>query len=339
MRFATPYALLLLLLVPLLLWWRRRHQQPAAVAYSSVQGLAAVPPSLLTRLRRAMPLLRALILVLGIVALARPQQGLERTKVYSEGIAIVAVVDISGSMAAEDLQLGGQPRNRLQVVKNTFRRFVKGGDTLAGRPGDLIGLVTFARYPDSLCPLTLDHDTLLALLEQADIVTLPEEDGTAIGEAIALGVERLRHSTAKSRVMILLTDGSNNAGETEPVQAARIAKALGIKIYTIGTGSRGVAPVPVRTRDGHTVYRRMRVHIDEATLGTIAEITGGKYFRATDSAALEAIYADIDRLETTANVAEFYQQYAERFPFVLVPGLILLGLEVTLVNTRFRTLP
>jgi Ca-activated chloride channel family protein len=339
MRFATPYALLLLLLVPLLLWWRHRHRRPAAIAYSSVQGLAAVPPSLLTRLRRAMPLLRALILVLGIVALARPQQGLERTKVYSEGIAIVAVVDISGSMAAEDLQLGGRPRNRLHVVKHTFRQFVKGDDTLAGRPGDLIGLVTFARYPDSLCPLTLDHETLLALLEQVHIVTLREEDGTAIGEAIALGVERLRRSTAKSRVMILLTDGSNNAGDTEPVQAARIAKALGIKIYTIGTGSRGVAPIPVRTRDGRTVYRRMRVHIDEATLSKLAEMTGGKYFRATDSAALKAIYADIDRLETTANVAEWYQQYAERFPLVLVPGLILLVLEVTLVNTRFRTLP
>jgi Ca-activated chloride channel family protein len=338
MRLANPYALLLILAVPLLLFLSRR-QRPAAIAYSAIQEFEAMPLSMMTRLRRALPLLRTLGLILCIVALSRPQQGLKAARVYSEGIAIVMVVDISSSMAALDLQLDGQQRNRLEVVKHTFRNFVQGERTLAGREGDLIGMVTFARYADSISPLTLDHDTLLSLLDQVGIVSLREEDGTAIGEAIALGVERLRDSTAKSRVMILLTDGANNAGETEPVQAAQIAKALGIKIYTIGTGSRGVAPVPVRTRDGRMVLQRMQVFIDEKTLKEIATITDGEYFRATDSAALQAIYGEIDRLEKTTNVAEQYQEYAERFPLVLLPGLAFLLLEIVLINTRFRTIP
>jgi Ca-activated chloride channel family protein len=179
----------------------------------------------------------------------------------------------------------------------------------------------------------------LALLDEIDIVSQQEEDGTAIGEAIAMGVDRLQEAKAKSRIMILLTDGANNAGETEPQQAARIAKALGIKIYTIGTGSRGVAPVPVRMRDGSTVMRQMRVHIDEETLKEIASITDGQYFRATDSATLSDIYRLIDRLEKSANVVEQYQQYAERFAWFLLPALGLLLLEVILVNTRLRTIP
>ncbi len=339
MRLANPYMLLLLLVLPALFWLRRR-QQSAAIAYSAVQDLAAVPPSAMTRLRRMLPLLRAVALILGIVALARPQQGLQAAKVYSEGIAIVMVVDVSGSMRALDLQLNGQQRNRLDVVKHTFRRFVQGaGSRLGGRDGDLIGMVTFARYADSVSPLTLDHKTLLSLLEQVEIVTLREEDGTAIGEAITLGVERLRDATATSKVLILLTDGANNAGETEPVQGARIAKALGIKIYTIGTGTRGVAPVPVRVEDGRIVYRQMRVFIDERTLQEIATTTGGHYFRATDSKTLQNIYSEIDSLETSANVAEHYQQYAERFPWFVLPVLVLLLLEILLINTRLRTIP
>jgi Ca-activated chloride channel family protein len=293
----------------------------------------------MARLRRAMPYLRLLVLVLGILALARPQQGLQAAKVYSEGIAIVMVVDISGSMSALDLQLHGEPRNRLDVVKHTFRNFVSGADSLNGRDGDLIGMVTFARYADSVSPLTLDHDTLLSLLDEISIVSLQEEDGTAIGEAIAMGVDRLRDATAKSRIMILLTDGANNAGETEPQQAAQIAKALGIKIYTIGTGTRGIAPVPVRTQDGRRVMRQMRVFIDEATLKEIASLTDGQYFRATDSETLAEIYRHIDQLEKSANVAEQYQQYAERFAWFLLPALVLLLLEVIAVNTRLRTIP
>jgi len=338
MRLANPYALVLLLLIPLL-WWRQHRQRLVAIAYPTVQTWAAVPRSAMSQLRRAMPYLRLVVLVLGILALARPQQGLQAAKVYSEGIAMVMVVDISGSMSALDLQLHGEPRNRLDVVKHTFHNFISGADGLGGRDGDLIGMVTFARYADSVSPLTLDHDTLLSLLDEIEIVSLREEDGTAIGEAIAMGVDRLRDATAKSRVMILLTDGANNAGETEPQQAARIAKALGIKIYTIGTGTRGIAPVPVRTRDGRLEMRQMRVFIDEVTLKEIASLTDGQYFRATDSATLTSIYHDIDRLEKSANVAEHYQQYAERFAWFALPALALLLVEVILVNTRLRTVP
>ena len=338
-RLAYPYALLGLLLLPLLLALRRR-QQPSAISFPAIQELAALPPSMMTRLRRLLPWMRAVVLILIVVALARPQQGLQVTKLYSEGIAIAVVVDISGSMRALDLTLNGQQQNRLEVVKHTFRHFVRGDNAeLSGRGGDRIGMVTFARYADSISPLTLDHDTLLALLDQVQIVSLTEEDGTAIGEAIALGIERLRDAKSTSKVMILLTDGANNAGETEPIEAAKIAQAMGIKIYTIGTGTRGVAPVPVRTADGHTVLQRMRVFIDEHTLTDIAKTTGGRYFRATDTRALQEIYGEINRLEKSANVLEHYQQYAERFTWFLLPALGLLLIELLLINTRLRTIP
>lgn len=338
-RLAYPYALLGLLLLPLLLALKRR-QQPSAISFPAIQELAALPPSMMTRLRRLLPWMRAVVLILIVVALARPQQGLQVTKLYSEGIAIAVVVDISGSMRALDLTLNGQQQNRLEVVKHTFRHFVRGDNAeLSGRGGDRIGMVTFARYADSISPLTLDHDTLLALLDQVQIVSLTEEDGTAIGEAIALGIERLRDAKSTSKVMILLTDGANNAGETEPIEAAKIAQAMGIKIYTIGTGTRGVAPVPVRTADGHTVLQRMRVFIDEHTLTDIAKTTGGRYFRATDTRALQEIYGEINRLEKSANVLEHYQQYAERFTWFLLPALGLLLIELLLINTRLRTIP
>jgi Ca-activated chloride channel family protein len=339
MRLASPYALALLLLVPVLLYLRQRQSSNVAVRYASLADLTALPVSLAARMRWVLPALRTLALVLCILALARPQRGLEAVQISSEGIAILMVVDISGSMAALDLHIDGRQSSRLDAVKQTFRQFVEGGQHLAGRVGDLIGMVAFARYPDSICPLTLDHETLVALLDQVAIVSLPEEDGTAIGEAIALGVERLKDSTAKSRVMIVLTDGVNNAGETSPTQAAEIAKALGIKIYTIGAGSRGMAMIPVRTAGGQTVMRQMAVEIDERLLTEVATLTGGQYFRATDGATLQAIYAEIDRLEKTTNVTERYQQYAELFPLLLLPGLGCLVLELLLANTRFRTVP
>jgi Ca-activated chloride channel family protein len=228
----------------------------------------------------------------------------------------------------------------LEVVKEAFRLFILGeGESAGGREGDLIGMVTFARYADGVSPLTLDHDMLLSLLDQVEIVTQPEDNGTSIGEAMALAVERLRENAATSKVMILLTDGSNNAGLTEPLEAAQIAKALGIKIYTIGTGSRGTAPVPMRTHDGRQVVQRMQVSIDEGTLRQIARLTGGKYFRATDSEALKEIYAEIDRLEKTTTVAQHYQQYVDFFPIFLLAGLGLVLLETVLVNTRLRTVP
>lgn len=313
MSLGSPLALLGLLLVPLVLFFSRHRQRPAAVAYSALHDLTTLPRSVMTRLREALPLLRALVLVLCVVALARPQQGLEATRIYGDGIAIVMVVDISSSMSTPDAVLDGQASSRLELVKQTFRDFVR------GREGDLIGMATFARYADSVCPLTLDYDTLLSLLDQVDIVPQAEEDGTAIGEAIALGVERLQDSQAPSRVMILLTDGTNNAGATPPLQAAQIAKALGVKIYAIGTGN--------------------EYAIDELALLEIAARTGGRYFHATDDEALHRIYAAIDRLETTATVSEHYRQYAERFAWFLLPALGLLLLEMALVNTRLLSIP
>ena len=319
MSLESPLVLLGLLLVPLVHFFSRRRQRPAAIDYSALHDLTALPRSLMTRLRGALPLLRAVVLVLCVAALARPQQGLEATKIYSDGIAIVMVVDISSSMATPDAVLDGEVSNRLALVKRTFRDFVHGGAGLRGRDGDLIGMVTFARYADSVCPLTLDYETLLSLLDQVGIVPEAEEDGTAIGEAIALGVERLQGSQAPSRVMILLTDGTNNAGATPPLQAAQIAQALGVKIYAIGTGKERA--------------------IDELTLLEIAARTGGQYFHATDNEALNRIYAAIDRLETTATISEHYQQYAERFAWFLLPALGLLLVEMALVNTRFLSIP
>jgi Ca-activated chloride channel family protein len=339
MRLAAPYALLLLLALPLLLAASRRRQRPAGIGYPSVLEVARLPRSPLVLLRRGLPLLRALVLALAILALARPQWGVEATKVYREGIAIAMVVDVSSSMAALDMLQGDRRSNRLDAVKATFRAFVEGDRaTLAGRDGDLIGMTVFARYADTVSPLTLDHRALLELLDQVELVALAEEDGTAVGDAIMAGVERLRQAAGASRVMILLTDGSHNAGEVEPLAAARVAGALGIKIYTIGAGSRGIALMPVRTRSG-VEYRPAQVFIDEHTLEQIASLTGGHYFRATDAAALRSIYGEIDRLEKARHVAESYQSYVDVFPAVVAVGLVLLLLEVLLVNTRLRTVP
>ena len=198
MRLASPYVLFALLLLPLLVYVYGRQQRPATIAYSSLHELRTITPSLMTRLRHLLPALRVLVLILCIVALARPQRGLQATKIFSEGIAIVMVVDISGSMAALDMPLAGRQSNRLEAVKHTFRSFIQGGDGTRGREGDMIGMVTFARYADNVCPLTLDHDTLLTLLEPVEIVTQADEDGTAIGEGITLGLERLRGRRRKA---------------------------------------------------------------------------------------------------------------------------------------------
>lgn len=339
MRLADPQALLLLLLVLPLLWWLGRGQAPLGIAYPALGQLASLPPSWPARLRRALPWLRVLVLILAIVALARPQWGVEATKIQREGIAIAMVVDVSSSMGALDLQLGDRQANRLDVVKATFRDFVTGDGVQVGRDGDIIGMITFARYADALSPLTLDHDALLGLLDQVEIVALPDEDGTAIGDGMVLGIERLREAPGASKVMILLTDGSHNAGDVEPLQAAQIASALGIKIYTIGAGTRGIALMPTRDRDGSVNYAPAQVFIDEFTLERIANMTGGQYFRATDAAALRSIYGEIDRLEKARHVAESYQSYIDVFPAVIAAGLVLLLLEVLLVNTRLRTVP
>ncbi len=337
MILANPLALLLLLIIPLLWHRHMRQSRPAAIGFSDVARVAALAPP---RRRTVLPAIRILAAFCCIFAVARPQFGLELTKVYVKGIAIAMVVDISSSMSALDFVLDNKQSNRLDVVKATIRSFLVGDESeLTGRNGDLVSLVSFARYADSLSPLTLDHNAVVALLAQLEIAALPAEDGTSIGEAIVLGVERLMNSAETSRVMILMTDGYSNSGDTEPMEAARIAKALGIKIYTIGTGTEGAAIIPVRYRDGHTELRSSQVYIDDRTLSEIAEMTGGLYFRATDADGLKSIYAEIGQLEKSEHVAEQYQKYIDLFPIPVALALALLAAEMILANTRLRLVP
>jgi Ca-activated chloride channel family protein len=340
MRFAHPEALLLLLLIPVLVVVVRRRAAPRAIGFPTSGELARLRPSLAVRLHAALPWLRALALGAAVLALAGPQWGVEATRILREGIAIAMVIDTSSSMSAIDLRLEDRPSNRLEVVKATFREFVTGDETAVnGRGSDAIGMVTFARYADNISPPTLDHEALLGLLDQVGIVELPPEDGTAIGDAIVRAVDMLDEAQAASKVIILLTDGSYNAGEVEPLVAAQVAGAYAIRIYTIGAGTHGTALMPVASADGGTDYVPSEVTIDEATLTQIAELTGGRYFRATDAAALRSIYAEIDRLEKAQNVAEHHQRYVEIHPLMIALGLALLLLEAVMVTTRLRTIP
>jgi Ca-activated chloride channel family protein len=339
MRFANP-AILLLLLLPMLVLILRRGRMPLAVGFPVSGELRRLPPSLALRLHRALPWLRALVLGLAVLALAGPQWGVQTTNLEREGIAIAVVIDTSSSMSAIDLRLDDRPSNRLEVVKATLRDFVTGGDVAqGGRAGDAIGMVAFARYADTISPPTLDHEALLGLLDQVDIVGLPTEDGTAIGDAIVRAIDLLDKAAGASKAIILLTDGSYNAGEVEPLVAAQLAGAYGIRVHTIGAGSRGTALMPVAAPDGGTEYLQSEVTIDEATLEQIAQLTGGRYFRATDAAALRTIYAEIDRLEKAPNVAEHQQRYVELYPLVTALGLSLLLFEIVMINTRLRAIP
>jgi Ca-activated chloride channel homolog len=275
-----------------------------------------------------------------VLALAGPQWGVRTTTIEREGIAIAVVIDTSSSMSAIDLRLDDRPSNRLEVVKATLRDFVTGGEVAqGGRAGDAIGMVAFARYADTISPPTLDHEALLGLLDQIGIVELPTEDGTAIGDAIVRAIDLLDKATGASKAIVLLTDGSYNAGEVEPLVAAQLAGAYGIRIHTIGAGSRGTALIPVAAPDGGTEYLQSEVTIDEATLEQIAQLTGGRYFRATDGAALRTIYAEIDRLEKAPNVAEHQQRYVELYPLVTALCLSLLLFEILMINTRLRAIP
>ena len=353
---------LLVLLLPIWWQWLRRAARSAA-RFSSVERLKSHRSSLRIKTRYVVPLLRTLAVGLLVICLARPQQPNQETRILSEGVAIQMLVDRSSSMGAMDFTVGTEPANRLTAAKMVFKEFVLGGEHFAGRPDDLIGMITFAGYPDSHCPLTLDRAFLLERLEQTAIVSPqegPEEDGTAIGDAIALAVERFRAldrrrrtssaNRIKSKIMILLTDGENTTGDIPPDKAAKLATVYGVKIYAIGTGTTGVAPVPVRDASGTVVMRSQRVTIDEATLKRIADITRGRYWRATDTDSLREIYAEIDRLEKTKTEEKRYFQFTElatdtvqlggvTVPPVLAIVAALLALEIVLVNTCFRKVP
>ncbi|MCD4824021.1 MAG: VWA domain-containing protein [Phycisphaerae bacterium] len=355
--------LLLLLPVPLIAWWRFARRR-RAIRFSSTALAGALPSTLKGRMLWLLPVLRIGAIVLLIVALARPQKGNEHTRIFSEGIAIEMLVDRSGSMRAMDFKLGGQPVNRLTAVKDVAAKFVRGDKkdkTLKGRDHDLVGMISFARFADNASPLTLDHDYLVDKLNKTQIAAARNEDGTAIGDAIGLGIERLESLKArrrkdadgkiKSKIIILLTDGENNCGDLDPLQAAELAKAMGIRIYTIGVGTRGRAPVPVTNPfTGREQLQWVQVSIDENTLKKIAGATSGKYFRATDTDSLRKIYAQINKLEKTKIEERRFGDYKElalrpfrlgplTVPPLLLIAFLMLACECALANTWLRKLP
>jgi Ca-activated chloride channel family protein len=266
-----------------------------------------------------------------VLGLARPQRTQSHTTVTANGIDIVLALDISGSMQALDFKVDNTRVNRIAVVKSVVSKFID------ERPNDRIGLIAFAGAPYIVSPLTLDHDWLQQNLERINVGI--GDDGTAIGSAIAAAVNHLRTTTAKSRVVILLTDGVNNTGKIPPLAAAEAARALGVKIYTIGVGVRGKAPIPVRDEAGHTHVVMAYVDVDEATLQSVANDTGGQFYRATDTDSLQKIYEQINRYETSAQSVEKFEQVEELYRWPLFPALGLLGLWVLFQHTRYRRLP
>ena len=319
-QFATPWALLLLLLLPAWWLWRRRRR-PAAIVFSRADVLARGPRAG-RGITRALFILRNLLLAGLVIAIARPRSGARAESVTSEGINIILVIDLSSSMLSEDFQ----PQNRLEVAKEKVKQFI------AGRRSDRIGLVAFAGEALTQVPLTVDYPVLLAAVDNLQAGQL--EDGTAIGTAVATAANRLRNAPGKSRVLILLTDGENNRGAIDPRTAAQAAAAFGVRIYTIGAGTRGMAPVPVGRGLMGLRYEYRPVEIDEPLLRDVAATTGGRYFRAVDAAALERIYQQIDQLEREPVRTRTYVQYSERYRWPLGLALVAVAVEVALLAWR-----
>ena len=332
MVFAHPYFLLLLLLLPLLAWLKGRRGRPPAFLYSSVKLVDG-----LTRVRRSragafLAALRWLVLALFIVALAQPRLMKSQKTVKASGIDIVCALDLSGSMISEDFVVHGERVNRVNMARSVLKSFID------QRPNDRIGLVVFAAQAFIAAPLTLDHDYLLENLDRLEIGTI-NSDATAIGDALTTALNRLRDLKAKSKIIILATDGQNNSGKIQPLMAADAAAALGVKIYTVGIGEQGTAPMPVFMNGQKVGYRNVPVDVDEDTLEKIAQMTGGKYYRADNAERFRQIYAEIDKLEKTEAIINKYTQFKELFPWFVACGLALLLVEVALGQTIFRRLP
>ena len=322
---------LIIILVPLVLANYIFRKDRGILRFSSLNYFKRIEQGSSVKYRHILIALRVLIIILLVTALARPQSGKAHSKVTTEGIDIILALDVSGSMLAEDFHLKNKRRNRLYVSKEVVKDFIE------WRENDRIGMVVFAGQAYTQCPLTLDYDVLLQFLEKVEIGMV--EDGTAIGSAIGVCVNRLKTSKAKSKVVILLTDGRNNAGGIDPLTAAELAKTFGTKIYTVGAGTKGLAPYPTKNLFGLKTYRSIQIDIDEEGLTEIAKITGGKYFRATDTASLKEVYRQIDSLEKTKMEEAKYTEYSELFIYLLIPALGILLFEVVLANTRFRRIP
>ena len=328
-RFADPYFLYILLIIPALIYLHVRQRKPRSITlrYSHLGIVKAAAKSRWNLYRRLLLALRMLFILFLILALARPQSGSKEEEVTTEGIDIILALDISSSMLAEDFK----PKNRLEVAKLVAEDFIK------SRAHYRIGMVVFAAQSYTQCPLTLDYGILLNFIQDVKIGMV--EDGTAIGLALANAANRLRESKAKSKVIILLTDGRNNAGELNPLTAAQVAQALDIRIYTVGAGSRGTALYPINDPILGKRYQRLPVEIDEGLLKKIAAMTEGKYFRAVDRQSLEEVFQEIGRLEKTKIEVKEYTRYAELFPMFLIIGLMFVSLEIFLANTKFRKIP
>ena len=337
LEFANPQWLWCLPIVVVIFAIMQRNHGRMIV--SDTQGWSAAPTSFRVRWMWIPWLMMSIGITFWIVSAASPRIGNRQTEIKRDGIAIMMVVDTSSSMQALDLSSETVEETRLDVVKRMVISFVQGGDGFSGRSNDMVGLIRFAGYADTACPPTFDHLNLSSIAQNVEIVTNPEEDGTAIGEALTLAVSRLNESTAKTKVIVLLTDGSNNAGEESPEMAASLAESQNMKIYSIGVGTNGMAPIRVNNRrTGRTQIQRMPVTIDDELLEQISMQTGGRYFRATNRDGLQQIIETIDSLEKTTLKDRKYREYTEYFPILLLFGLGCIGGAIVLQHTTFRRL-
>jgi Ca-activated chloride channel family protein len=338
LTFARPWLLLLLLLVPLLAFLRGKRGPAAALTYSSTTTFREIGKHSAARAGRFLRTLTLASLAIFIVALARPQLGRSLTQVQASGIDIMLALDVSGSMLTKDFTIGGAEASRIDAIREVTRKFIE------GRPNDRIGIIAFAGRPYMVSPLTLDHDWLLENLDRVRIGLV--EDGTAIGSAMAAAANRLNDRHSKSRAIVLLTDGENNAGKISPTTAAEAVKALKIHLYAIGAGINGIAPAPIFTSRGpmtdavgNILYENQRVSFNESGLKEVAKIADGKFFRATDTESLEHIYNDIDKMEKTTVSVKKYQQHQDLFPFCIMGGCGLLLAQFLLSQTVWKKLP
>ncbi len=327
MHFANPILLSLLALIPVLGWWTwHSSRMRSGLTFSSVETVRGVPKTMRSRLRSLPAVLRMVGLAFVIIAMARPQDRNVVIERFAEGVDIMMVLDTSTSMRAEDFR-----PNRFEAARSVGSEFID------GRTSDRVGLIVFAAKAYTQAPLTLDYDFLQEMMAEVEVGMI--EDGTAIGTALAMAVNRLKDTLAESKVVILLTDGQNNRGELSPETAAEVARTMGVRIYAIGVGAHGEAPFIVDTPFAGKQRRMVPVEIDEEMLSAIASMTGGRYFRATNNQALREIYKEIGELEKTKIEERMYTDYAERYAEFLLTGLGLIFLEILLSTTLLRTFP
>src|SRR6202045_2078203 len=336
--FAHPWLLLLLLAIPLLAYLRGKRGAAAALTFSSTATLPALGKQSQARVGKILRTLLLAALAIFVIALARPQLGKSLTQVEASGIDIMLVLDVSGSMLTKDFTIGGEEATRVDAIREVTRKFIQ------SRPNDRIGIIAFGGRPYVVSPMTWYHDLVLQNLDRLRIGLV--EDGTAIGSAMASAANRLNDKHSKSRAIVLLTDGENNAGKIPPNTAAEAVKALHIHFYAIGAGINGVAPVPIFTArgpltdvTGNILYQRGRVEFNEAGLRQVAQIADGQFFRATDTKSLEQIYQDIDKMEKSTVSVKKYQQYRDLFPICIMSACGLLLGQILLSQTIWKKLP